>query len=131
MRADIAYANDCLSAWASWVRGVERAWPARTLLGRIIDQGISGASQDGCVETMPEMVLRTDQAVARIDPILSQVIRVYYLTHGLSEEKAKQCHCSRATFWRRVERGQLAVYQRLDSETRESQYQAHLQMVAL
>lgn len=118
MRHEVAYADDALAAWATWVRGNQGAWPARTLLGRIIEQGPSGAGQGSEVQGMPETVLRTDQAVAHIDVILRQVIKVYYLTHAASEFKANQCRCSRATFWRRVERGQWAVYR--DLLTRET-----------
>jgi hypothetical protein len=110
MRHELAFADDALAAWATWVRGNQGAWPARTLLGRIIDQGVSGAGQCSEVQGMPESVLQTDQAVAHVQVILQHVIKVYYLTHASSEIKAEQCQCSRATFWRRVERGQFAVY---------------------
>jgi len=110
VRADVCYADQRLAAWASWVRSKLAAWPSRTLLGRIIEEGASGAAQGRPLETLPDIVLQTDRAVARIEPCLSQVLRVYYLVHASSEVKAEACHCSRATFWRRVERGQIAVY---------------------
>lgn len=108
MRSDVAYADTHLGVWASWVRGRHSAWPSRTLLGRVIEEGW-GASQGSAVDYLPESILRTDRAVARVESILRHVLKVYYLTHAPSEFKAAACHCSRATFWRRVERGQVAV----------------------
>lgn len=130
MKAKVAYADQCLGAWASWVRGNQTAWPVRTLLARIIEEGVSGASHGGYMETMPEMIGQTDRAVARIARELRQVIKVYYLTHAPSEIKAARCHISRATFWRRVERGQVAVFDELDRETLEPYPQAYLQIVS-
>lgn len=131
MRAEIAYIDARLDAWASWVRGNESAWARRTLLGRIIDEGVSGAAQEASLVNMPESVGETDRAVARIARELRQVIKVYYLTHASSEIKAARCKVSRATFWRRVERGQVAVYYQLDRETVSPYSQASLQMVSI
>lgn len=115
MKSQVAYADQRLDAWASWVRGNQVAWPPRTLLARIIEEGVSGASQGASgVVSMPEVVAQTDRAVARIPRTLSKVIKIYYLVHAASEIKAARCHCSRRTFWRRVEQGQLAVYRELD-----------------
>lgn len=80
---------------------------------------------------MPEIVGQTDRAVARIERDLSKVLKIYYLVHAASELKAARCHLSRATFWRRVERGQIAVYDQLQLETEIPYYQASLQMVSL
>lgn len=114
MRTEIAYIDARLDAWASWVRGNENAWSRRTLLGRIIDEGVSGAAQEASLVNMPESVGQTDRAVARISIELRRVIKVYYLMHAASEVKAARCHCSRRTFWRRVEQGQLAVHRELE-----------------
>lgn len=130
MKTKIAYADQRLSAWATWVRGNQTAWPVRTLLARIIDEG-AGAAHGCSIQTMPEVIGETDRAVARIDRDLCLVIKVYYLTHASSEVKAARCRVSRATFWRRVERGQVAVYDYLDRETIAPYSQARLQMVSI
>lgn len=118
MDADIVYADCRLDAWASWVKGGMASWPSLTLLGRIIEQGANGAAQTGrSVEGMPDDILLTDRAVARLDLILRRTVKIYYLTYADSELKAKQCGCSKATFWRRVSRAQKAVYRHLQGET--------------
>lgn len=132
MKAKIAYADQRLDAWASWVRGNQAAWPPRTILARIIEEGLSGAAHGGPgVATMPEVVGQTDRAVARISRHLCKVIKVYYLSHASSEIKAARCRISRATFWRHVEQGQIAVYDQLQLETEIPYYQASLQMVSI
>jgi hypothetical protein len=130
MDARIAYVDPRLDAWASWVRGNLAAWPRRTLLARIIEEGTSGAAQGSPVENMPFVVLETDRAVARIEKRLQLVTKVYYLTHSASEVKAAQCHVSRATFWRLVERAQIAVYNQLNCETETPYSQATLHIVS-
>lgn len=131
----MAYANDALDAWASWVRSHQGAWPARTLLARIMKEGAWGAAHGASMETMPEPVLLTDRAVARIPVDLRHVVKVYYLTYAASEMKAARCKCSRATFWRKVERAQIAVYRELsnlaDRETPAYKFQAFLQTASL
>lgn len=132
MKAKVAYADQRLDAWASWVRGNQTAWPPRTILARIIEEGISGAAQGICyVQSMPEIVGQTDRAVARIARELRKVLKVYYLVHASSEIKAARCRVSRATFWRQVERGQIAVFDELDRETETPYDQASLQIVSL
>lgn len=121
MKAAIAYADTCLDAWASWVRGNQGAWPTRTLLGRVMEEGVAGAaSHSAVVESMPYQILRTDRSVARLEDRLKRTIKLYYLTHSSSEIKAAQLGVSRATFWRLLERAQQAVHDDmngLDGET--------------
>lgn len=131
MDADVAYADCRLDAWASWVRGGANAWPTRTLLARIIEQGVSGAAQSCAFDRMPAQVLLTDRAVAHLDTELKQTVLVYYLMYASSEIKAAHLGVSRATFWRRVTRGQKAVAQALAGETGNAYSQARLQQVAL
>lgn len=117
MRPEIAYADERLDAWASWVKGRVGAWPVRTLLGRIIEQGISGAAQETGGAFMPDAMLETDRAVAHLHVLERRVIVEYYLTYASSEIKAARCGISRATFWRRLERGQMSIFRTLKSET--------------
>lgn len=132
MRHEVAYADTRLDAWASWVRSNQGAWPSRTLLARIIEEGTSGAAQGAPIENMPYHVLQTDRAVARIETRLRRTVKVYYLTHASSEVKAASLHVSRATFWRLVERAQIAVHtQLLAGETENAYSGAQLQQVSL
>lgn len=125
MDADIAYADCRLDAWASWVKGGMSAWPSMTMLGRVIEQGLSGAAQAGVpLVGMPDEVLATDRAVARLDVYERKVVIVYYLTYADSEIKAARCGVSRATFWRRVTRAQKRIYEYLHDETRSDNYRA-------
>jgi hypothetical protein len=73
--------------------------------------------------------------VARLEERLRKTAKIYYLTHAASEVKAARLGVSRATFWRLVERTQVAVYYNLqevlDAETRTQYSQASLQEVSL
>lgn len=69
-----------LEEWAKWAKGAEvRAWPSMTLLGRVIEQGASGAGQSGRPPThMPDRVAVVDAAVARSCEIDKCALRIYY-----------------------------------------------------
>jgi DNA-directed RNA polymerase specialized sigma24 family protein len=117
MNPKIAYADERLDAWASWVKGRANAWPLRTLLGRIIEQGASGAAQETGGAYMPDSILETDRAVAHLDALERRVLTEYYLTYATTEMKARRCGVSRATFWRRLERAQMSIFRTLQGET--------------
>lgn len=132
MDAGVAYADCRLDAWASWVKGGMPSLPGTTLLGRIIEQGANGAAQVGqSVDGMPDDILATDRAVAKLDVFERRVIKVYYLTYADSEIKAAQCGCSRATFWRRLPRAQKRIYEYLHDETQNGYSQADLSFPSL
>lgn len=130
MDAEVAYADVRLDAWASWVKGNRGAWPSQTLLARIIEQGVSGAAQGGGTAYMPDPVLETDRAVARIDVQLRRVLVEYYLVYSSSDVKAAKIGVSRATFWRLVTRGQKSVARILNGETQNQYSQAILQIAS-
>lgn len=81
-----------LTAWGRWCRDtLMGAWPERTLLARLIEEGPSGASQGGPPPTsMPELIAKTDEAVAHLGEIDRGVIRLYYLTWEPVEVLAKK-----------------------------------------
>src|SRR5688572_23340017 len=130
MDPSIAYADERLDAWASWVKGRLNAWPVRTLLGRIIEQGVSGAAQGTGSDFMPDSILETDRAVAQLDALERRVIVEYYLSYASSEIKAARCGISRATFWRRLQRGQMSIFRHLKGETVSYSSQPYLHIVS-
>ena len=70
-----------LEAWGAWAKDAEvRAWPAVTLLGRMIDQQAAGAAQQGRPPiAMPDEIARTDAAVCRLNAIDKRAIQLYYI----------------------------------------------------
>lgn len=69
-----------LEAWAEWSKDAEvRPFPSITLLGRVIEQGISGAGQQGRPPvSMPDPIARVDAAVGRLGDIDKRAIMIYY-----------------------------------------------------
>jgi hypothetical protein len=69
-----------LEEWGRWCHEHSNPWPHRTALGRIIDQGFTGAAQSGPGHTeLPEAVALTDAAVARLCQIDQTAIKTYYM----------------------------------------------------
>jgi hypothetical protein len=68
-------------------------WPHNTLLGKIIEYGLSGAAQAGKpMETIPEEVAETDAAVAKLNWTDKRAVSVYYTRQEPVEACAKRCH---------------------------------------
>ncbi len=124
MDADVALADCALDEWAKWAVERLNGWPIRTLLARLMEEGITGAAHlsHAPMVLMPEHVAATDRGVTVLDIYEREAIIVYYLTYQDSALKAKQCGCSRATFFRRVERGQKNVARYLLLETQPDRF---------
>jgi len=72
-----------LEEWARWAnQGIETiGWPQATMLGRMIEEGPTGASQSGSPPiTIPDRVAQVDRAVAGLEPIDKGVIRTFYFS---------------------------------------------------
>lgn len=80
-----------LEAWGAWARDSEiRAWPAVTLLGRLIDQQPTGAAQQGKPIAMPDEIAAVDAAVCTLGDIDKQAIRLYYIKWAPVESHARK-----------------------------------------
>lgn len=94
-----------LEEWAKWAQsGLESiSWPSVTLLGRMEEQGPTGASQQGSPPiTIPDEIAQVDTAVARLEPIDKGVIRAYYLSWAPPETLWMGCIGVRSAFGFRV-----------------------------
>lgn len=83
-----------LEAWGAWAKDSElRAWPAATLLGRIIDHQPTGAAQSGRPPVaMPDDIAAVDAAVCRLCAIDRQAVQRYYIKWGPIESHARAMH---------------------------------------
>jgi DNA-directed RNA polymerase specialized sigma24 family protein len=102
-----------LEEWGKWCRDRLNAWPQRTLLGRVIDQGFTGAAQPGAERAdVSEDVAVTDAAVARLGQIDQRAIKAYYMRTEPIESSAKRVGMSKRMFQNvlRRARWRLAVY---------------------
>lgn len=81
MDPDTKLVHERLEHWGRWAKDSEaRAWPALTLLGRVVEQGGNAAGQQGRPPvSMPEAVAVVDAAVCRLGSIDRGVIQTYYL----------------------------------------------------
>jgi len=81
MDTDTRIVHERLEQWGRWAKDSEaNAWPKSTLLGRVIEQGANGASQQGKPPVqIPEPVAVVDAAVSRLGAVDRGVIQTYYL----------------------------------------------------
>jgi DNA-directed RNA polymerase specialized sigma24 family protein len=70
-------------------------WPARTLLARVIEQGIRGAAQEGCrLVEADEMMEMVERAVLRLAEKERETICRHYFYWQPPEVSARYCGMS-------------------------------------
>src|SRR6188508_3047553 len=92
-------------------RGVGMTWR--------IEEGPTAAAQstDWASDHLPDDVLETDQAIARLPPRYQEAVRIHYMTgrNWPTSAKAKHIHTSRATFFLRLNAAKVGIYMTLIS----------------
>ena len=81
LASDLRIADERLAAWGDWARDTTagNGWPKRTMLGRVIEEGFTGAAQGGPPPTeIPEAIAETDRAIAALPPKYLYVIKIWY-----------------------------------------------------
>ena len=74
--------DERLMAWGRWAKndGYGVGWPAVTILGRVIEQGADGATQQGRPPiSIPEPIAQVDAAVGKLDGTRRAIILVRYV----------------------------------------------------
>lgn len=93
MDPDTRMVHSLLEQWGRWSYDSSlRAYPSVTLLGRVIECGANGASQQGRPPLeMPAAVAATDSAIAKLCQTDKRVIVVYYTREEPIEVCARKC----------------------------------------
>lgn len=98
-----------LEQWGKWAREPLHAWPPRTLLGRVMDEGPSASQSTNRAVHMPAEVAVTDRAVAHLGEIDQKVIRVYYTEWQSVEVMARHCRMRDREFRRVLDRARWRI----------------------
>jgi hypothetical protein len=116
MDPDTKAVHSRLEAWGAWAKDGEiRAWPASTILGRMIDQQATGASQSGRPPiSMPDDIAAVDAAVCALNDIDKRAIRIYYLKWAPIEVHARLMHMRVRQFQNVLRRARWRLALRLD-----------------
>lgn len=103
-----------LEQWARWARDrAIEAFPSRTVLGRVIDEGPAAGSPSGGAPEWPAEVAEVERAVLSLGEIDRNVVRQYYLKWGPPEAHARAVHMSVAQFRRVLKRARWRLWGRL------------------
>ena len=94
MDTETRIVHERLEQWGRWAKDSEaKAWPEVTLLGRVMEQGPSGASQQGKPPVrIPDAIAVVDAAVCRLTGVDRSVIQTYYLRWEPIEVMARRHH---------------------------------------
>lgn len=100
MSDDVKRVHGRLTEWARWARDRPvTGWPERTLLARLVEDGITGASQSGPPPVgASDEVAATDAAVRALGEIDRKVIENYYLRWEPTESLARRCRMREREF---------------------------------
>lgn len=96
LKGEQAGVDALLEEWARWVREgtAHLGWPRITLLGRMIEQGFTGAAQTGAMVEMPDSILAVEREVCHLKPLHKRVICKHYLYWQPVEAAARYCQLS-------------------------------------
>lgn len=91
MTPDVQRVHFALVDWSKLALGPDgRAWPAATMLARVIEQGINGAGQVGPEKIeWPQAVKNTERAVNSLGQIDQRVIKTFYGSNNPKEVMAR------------------------------------------
>jgi len=119
--------------WAGPARalffGKAFGWPPRTLLGRLVDEGPTGAGQVGFYQPMPESFQGTALDVSRALRRMAEthrfekpwiVAHAHYLFEGRARSKAQQIHITVPQYWRDLHTAHAFIAARLEEVPRET-----------
>lgn len=98
-----------LEGWARWSKlDAVRAWPRRTVLGRVIDQGWAAGEAGGARE-MPEDVAQVDSAIAKLGAIDRKVLVTFYTEWEPVNVMARRCRMREQQFRNVLKRAKWRV----------------------
>jgi hypothetical protein len=81
MCAEVKAVDICLSEWGKWMKNADRVlgWQTCNVLGKVRVEGLDGAAQANAPTTIPDGIMATDAAIAKLRDIRQQVIKIAYL----------------------------------------------------
>lgn len=118
MDPDTKLVHSRLEEWGRWAKDSEiRAWPAMTLLARVIEQGEVAAGQQGRPPVcMPPAVAIVDAAVCRLNATDKGVIQTYYLRWEPIEVMARRHHMRVRQFQNVLRRARWRILGYIDAK---------------
>jgi hypothetical protein len=106
----IGWVNEACKAWGRaqyWVLYGYNGWPSRTLLGKMIDEGIVGAAVGQWVREFPEVLtgqnLLTANAVKRLGEESRTLVTVHYVIKGHARHKCRVIHMAPRTYYAKLD----------------------------
>lgn len=124
----IAWVNEACKAWGRaqyWVLYGSNGWPSRTLLGKLIDEGLVGAVAGEWARPFPEVLtganLVTANAVKRLGEESRTLITVHYVIRGHASYKCKVIHMAPRTYYQKLD----VVHYQLEPLLQEADRLAH------
>ncbi len=134
----IDWVDTACREWAGPARalifGKAFGWPPRTLLGRLVDEGPTGASSVGFYQPMPEGFTGTALDVARAVRRMAEtrqfekpwvVIHAHYIFAGRARTKAQAIRITVPQYWRDLHTAHAFIAGRLEAVPRGTEVLQH------
>lgn len=110
--------------WGSVTRGMiygVNGWPAKTMLGRIMEEGFTGAAAKCFVQHFPEVMTGDSLAVSNAFKNIRReevrlVVFAHYVIPKKAHEKARRMGICRTTYYDRLKDGHSQLLSLLSNE---------------
>lgn len=100
-----------------WLYQGKDGWPSRSTLGKMIEEGLVGASADKFTQHWPEVLnadaLEINNAVKRLAEPDREMLFVHYVVIGKGKVKAARIGISRSTYYDRLDLAQQHLWRAL------------------
>lgn len=133
MKRGRPFRNETCPTWldamlSKWGRAVhyllfgDAGWPSRTMLGKIMEEGFTGAAAQNLVHHYPEVLtgeaLEVSRAIKRLpsEEMRTVIFAHYVLTRVPVKAKAAKLGIERSTYYDRLKSAHLSLSIRLDGQ---------------
>ena len=124
------WVHPLLKRWAYHVTKPVNGYPPISLMGRIKEQGLVGASirgtyHDNIIGNVPADIIRVHRVIHHLPGELRSVVETRYLYQGSDKEKAKALGLSKHKYYTWLGKAQTWIAAQLDipEQTRDNQAQ--------
>lgn len=122
----IPWVDEALKEWARDKRRIEygnEGWPPRSVLGKLIEEGVTGAAALKFVQHHPEVLtgesLNVNRGVCKLPEDLRTVLFAHYMVRGPVKHKAFTLGISRDAYYRQLDKAheRLATHLEIEAAT--------------
>ena len=117
----IDWIDDLAKDWARYIMRSNKAWPSRSILGRIVDEGSVGAAIRSHIQVipindMPADVMEFHRAWNALRGKRRQILWVHYCSKAGIQRKISAMRTTKTTYYYWLDSAQIEIWQVMDQQ---------------